>query len=192
MVAALKNLWHRRITQFWPGVKNGIGFRWYWPWFVWSQIEWVENCMEEDINAWAAKCADCKVREPTQNAQAHAKCAGPRKVRGPTQSVRAALWVRGRQKCVGRGSTARAALSARAAIAWRGEWAALPTHFPCTCHAMPTQCNRGSTHVGRYERQSPGTLRVKYTAQNSHWCIFPHYNNKITDVQLMAWCNQAA
>ena len=65
------------------------------------------------------------------------------------------LWVRGtpsartRAKCLGRGSSARVALSARAAIAWRGEWAALPTHLPRTCHAMPTQCNCGSTHVGR-------------------------------------------
>ena len=62
----------------------------------------------------------------------------------PTQSARAALWVRGTQsarmraKCVGRGSIARAAMSARDAIAWRGEWAALATHLPRTCHAMPT------------------------------------------------------
>ena len=123
--------------------------------------------MDKDINAWAAKRAGCKVREPTQNARAHAKCADPRKVRGPTQSARAAFWVRGtpsartRAKCVGRGSIAWAALSARAAIAWRGEWAALPTHLSRTCHSMPTQCNRGSTRVGRDEPQSPGTLRVK-------------------------------
>ena len=100
------------------------------------------------------------------------KCASRRIVPGPTQSARAhakcgaALWVRGtrsarkRAKCVGRGSIARAALSARAAIAWRGEWAALPAHLPRTCHAMPTQCNRGSTRVGRNEPQSPGTLRA--------------------------------
>ena len=96
--------------------------------------------MEKDINAWAAKRAGCKMREPTQNARAHAKCADPRKVCGPTQSARAALWVRGtasarmRAKCVGSGSIARAALSARAAIAWKGEWVALPTHLPRTCH----------------------------------------------------------
>ena len=123
--------------------------------------------MEKDINAWAAKRAGCKVGEPTQDARAHAKCADPRKVRGPTQSARAALWVRGapsvrtRAKCVGRGSIARAALSARAAIAWRGGWAALSTHLPRTCHSIPTQCNRGSTRVGRDEPQSLGTLRVK-------------------------------
>ena len=123
--------------------------------------------MEKDINAWAAKRAGCKVHEPTQNARAHAKCMDPRKVRGPTQSARAALWVRGtpsartRAKCVGRRSIARAALSARAAIAWRGEWAALPTHLPRTCHSMPMQCNCGSSHVGRDEPQSPGTLRVR-------------------------------
>ena len=64
-----------------------------------SQIEWVENCMEEDIKAWARA----------------AKSASPREMRGPTQSART------RAKCVGRGSIARAALSARAAIAWRGE-----------------------------------------------------------------------
>ena len=122
--------------------------------------------MKKDINAWAAKRAGCKVCEPTQSARTHAKCADPRKVRGPTQSARAALWVRGtpsartRAKCVGRGSIARAALSARAAIAWRGEWAALPTHLPRTCHSTPTQCNRGSTRVGRDEPQSPGTLRA--------------------------------
>ena len=97
-----------------------------------------------------------------------AKCVSPRKMRGPTQGARAALWMRGtasartRARCVGRGSIARAALSARAAIAWRGEWAALPTHLPSTCHSMPTQCNRGSTRVGRDEPQSPGTLRVKF------------------------------
>ena len=119
-------------------------------------------------NARVAKCASPrKVRGPTQSARTHAKCAGPRKVRGPTQSSWAALWVRGtpsartRAKCVGRGSIARAALNERAAIAWRGEWAALPTHLPRTCHSMPTQCNRGSTRVGRDEAQSPGTLRVK-------------------------------
>ena len=127
----------------------------------------VVHCNIKHINAWATKRAGCKVREPTQNARAHAKCADPRKVHGPTQSARAALWVQGtpsartRAKCVGRGSIARAALSARAAIAWRGEWAALPTHLPRTCHSMPTQCNRGSTRVGRDEPQSPGTLRVK-------------------------------
>ena len=94
------------------------------------------------------------------------KCAAPCKVRGPTQSARTALWVRGtpnawtRAKCVGRGSIARAALSARTAIARSSEWAALSTHLPRTCHAMPTQCNRGSTRVGRDEPQSPGTLRV--------------------------------
>ena len=108
-----------------------------------------------------------------QSARAHTKCAGPRKVRGPTQSARAHAKSAGcpmragtpsartRAKCVGRGSIAPAALSARAAIAWRGEWAALPTHLPHTCHSMPTQCNRGSTRVGRDEPQSPGTLRVK-------------------------------
>ena len=102
-----------------------------------------------------------------QSAWTHAKCADPRKVRGPMQSMRAAFWVRGalsaqiRAKCVGRGSITWAALSAWAAIARSGEWAALSTHLPRTCHAMPTQCNHGSTHVGRNEPQSSGTLRVK-------------------------------
>ena len=41
-----------------------------------TRIEWVENCMENDINAWATKCAGCKVREPTQSARANAKCVG--------------------------------------------------------------------------------------------------------------------
>ena len=88
-----------------------------------------------------------------QSARAHAKCAGCVMSAGAPSA-------RTRAKCVGRGSIARAALSARAAIAWRGEWAALPTHLPRTCHSMPTQCNRVSTRVGRDEPQSPGTLRV--------------------------------
>ena len=60
-------------------------------------------------------------------------------------------------KCAGvRGTPlARDALSARAVIARSGEWAALSTHFPRTCHAMPTQCTRGSKRVGRAEPQSP-------------------------------------
>ena len=121
---------------------------------------------QQDASAWAAKYAGCKVRGPTQSARTHAKCADPRKVRGPMQSTWAAFWVRGalsvqiRTKCVGRGSIAWAALSAWAAIARSGEWAALSTHLPRTCRAMPTQCNRGSTHVGRNEPQSSGMLRV--------------------------------
>ena len=91
-----------------------------------------------------------------------------RTLRGP-QSARecAERHVRGtRPECVGRGSNARAALSARAVIARSGEWAALSTHFPRTCHAMPTQCNRGSTRVGRAEPQSLGTLRVKTSTKS--------------------------
>ena len=130
-----------------------------------------------------------------QSARAHAKCAGPRKVRGPTQSARAYAKCAGcvmsagdgkcvdvraieprpthfAAKCVGRGSIARAALSARATIAWRGEWAALPTHLPRTCHSMPTQCNRGSTRVGRDEPQSPGMLRVKHV-MHIFWIYWP-------------------
>ena len=112
--------------------------------------------MEKDINAWAAKRAGCKMGGPTQSERTHAK-------RAPTQSAWAALWVRGapsartRAKCVDRGSIARAAVSAQAAIALRGGWAALSTHLPRTCHSMPTQCNRGSTRVGRDKPQSLGT-----------------------------------
>ena len=111
------------------------------------------------------QCMGRKVRG-LQSARTHAKCADPRKVRGPMQRTRAAFWVRGalsaqiRAKCVGRGSIAWAALSAWAAIARSGEWAALSTHLPRTCRAMPTQWHRGSTHVGRNEPQSSGTLRV--------------------------------
>ena len=116
--------------------------------------------MEKGINAWAAKRAGCKVREPKQNARTHAKCAGPRKVHGLRYESRGRQ-VHGRARNAwDGGSIARAALSARVAIAWRGEWAALPTHLPRTCHSMPTTCNRGSTRVGRDEPQSPGTLRV--------------------------------
>ena len=102
-------------------------------------------------------------------------------MRGPTQSARAALWVRGapsartRAKCVGRDSIARAALSARAAIAWRGGWAALSTHLPRTCHSMPTQCNCGSTRVGRDEPQSLGTLRVNGWDAVSDLCLIFFY-----------------
>ena len=137
--------------------------------------------MEKDINAWAAKRAvkkfasPRKMRGPTHNARTHAKCAGPHKVRGLPyecggRQVRGhAQNARTRAKCVGRGSIARAALNARATIAWRGEWAALPTHLPRTCHSMPTQCNRGSTRVGRDEPQAPGTLRVrKHTLSQWH------------------------
>ena len=149
------------FTRFWPWVKTCIGFRWYWPWFA-----WIANWMGWKFNGTGHQCMGRQVRG-LQNARAHSKCAGPRKMRGPTPSAWAALWVRGtpsartHAKCVGRGSIAWAALSARAAIAWRGEWAALPTHVPRTCHAMATQCNRGPTRVGRDEPQSPGTLRIK-------------------------------
>ena len=136
------------------------------------KIAWKRISMHGPPSARVAKFASPRImRGPTHNARTHAV---PRKVRGPAQSARAASWVRGtpsartRAKCVGRGSIARAALSARAAIAWRGEWAALPTHLPRTCHSMPTQCNRGSTRVGRDEPQSPGTLRVSIRCVDNH------------------------
>ena len=96
-----------------------------------------------------------------------AQCAS-RTLRGPQNARECAeRHVRGtRAECVGRGSIARAALSARAVIARSGEWAALSAHFPRTCHAMPTRCNRGSTRVGRAEPQSPGTLRVNRNSYN--------------------------
>ena len=154
------------------GLKNGIGFRWYWAWFA-----WITNWMGWQLHGKGYQCVGCQARG-LQSARAHTKCAGPSKVRRPTQSAQATLWVRGtasawlRAKCVGRGSIVRAALSARAAIAWRGEWAALPTHLPCTCHSMPTQCNRGSTRVGRDEPQSTGTLRVNTWGQSpSSWSV---------------------
>ena len=75
------------------------------------------------------------------------ECAG-RQVRGRGPIARS-HWVRGPQ--------------------WRVEWAALPTHLPRTCHAMPTQCNRGSTRVGRDEPQSPGTLRVNSPNPHVQW-----------------------
>ena len=139
------------------GLTNGIGFRWYWAWFA-----WIANWMGWKLHGKGYEC----MGRGLQSARAHAKCVGPLKMRGPMQSAQAALWVRGtpsartRAKCVGRGSIAPAALSARAAIAWRGEWAALPTHLPRTCHLMPTQCNHCSTRVGCDEPQSPGVLRV--------------------------------
>ena len=81
--------------------------------------------MEKDINAFAAKRAGCKVREPTQNARAHAKCVDPRKVQGPSQSERAALWVRGLQL--------------------RGEVSG--PHCPRTSPALAIQCPRNATAV---------------------------------------------
>ena len=111
-----------------------------------------------------AKCAGPRIMRGTT--RTHAKCAGPRKVRGLRHECGDA------KKCVGRGSIARAALSARAAIAWRVEWAALPTHLPRTCHSMPTQCNCCSTRVGRDEPQSPGTLRVN---------VHEYFQNSILD-----------
>ena len=118
------------------GLKNGIGFRYYWAWFAWiaNWMGWKLH-WKNDINAWTAKCAGCKVHEPTQSAQT-------------------ALWVCGtpsawtHAKCMGSGLIVRAALSARAAIVWGGEWTTLPTHLPCTCHAMSTQCKRGPTRFG--------------------------------------------
>ena len=138
------------------------------------------------------QCVDRQVRR-LQNARAHAKGAGPRKVRRPTQNAWAALWVRGtpsartRAKSVGRGSIARAALSAQDAIAWRGEWATLPTHLPRTCHAMPTQCNRGSTRVGRNKQQLPATLRVNDIGViDMYWC--KHYKMSSLKLSLpMTW-----
>ena len=111
-----------------------------------------------------------------------AQCAS-RALRGPQNARECAeRHVRGtRAECVGRGSIARAALSARAVIARSGEWAALSAHFPRTCHAMPTQYNRGSTRVGRAEPQSPGTLRVKAKAiinlSDDYWKIMLKFNS---------------
>ena len=73
------------------GLKNGIGFIWYWAWFA-----WIANWMGWKLHAKRYQCMGHQVRG-LQSARSHAKCADPRKVRGPTQSARAALWVRGRQ-----------------------------------------------------------------------------------------------
>ena len=137
----------------------------------------------KDSNAWASKCA------------------GPRKVRWPTQSAQAVIWVRGtpsartRAKCVGGSPISRAALSARAAILWRGEWAALPTHLPRTCHAMPTHCNCGSTRVGRDEPQSPGTLRVNYALKLNIFNMWlnvrtPYTSWRLTETGLCYACHR--
>ena len=107
------------------------------------------------------KLAGSQIAFAKLSAHGPAFCAS-RTLRGPQNARECAKrHVRGtRAECVGRGSIARAALSARAVIERSGEWAALSAHFPRTCHAMPTQCNRGSTRVGHAEPQSPGTLRV--------------------------------
>ena len=80
-----------------------------------SQIKWVENCMEKDMNKWAAKCAGCKLCEPTQSAGT-------------------ALWMRGtpsartRAKCAGR---------TECVERWVGRTVHTPPlHLPCNAHAM--------------------------------------------------------
>ena len=128
-------------------------------------IEWVENCMEKDINAWAAKRAGCKVREPTQNTRAHAKCTDPPKVRGlryewGDANCTDVCEMHGRRfncaghtECAGRNCVER--------------WvAALPTHLLRTCHSLSKQCNRGSTCVRHDEPQSASMLRVKNAIWN--------------------------
>ena len=164
------------LARFWPWVKTGIGFRWYWPWFAWF-ANWMGWKLHRPPSVRAAKCTSPrKVRGPTQCERTHTKRAEPRKARGL-------------HECVGRGSIARAALSARAAIAWRGEWDALPPHLPRTWHEMPTQCNRGSTRVGRDKPQSPGTFRVKnYTFNYIYFFIFDDASVSGEQLSHYQWC----
>ena len=132
----INRLWRR----FWfrPWVK-----KWYWLYIILGVIS-----LDTKLNGLKIACKRISMYGlPSSRV---AKYAIPRKVRGSTQSARAhakcagcVMSVRTRAKCVGRGSIAWAALSARAAIAWRGEWAALPTHpppppphLPFNAHAM--------------------------------------------------------
>ena len=118
------------------GSQNRICFRLQWPW---------SPCVAN----WTAQI----LHGP------NSRCIGRKKNR-TTQSARAALWAgvtpsaSARAKFVGCGSVAQGALSAWAAIAWSIEWAALPTNLPSTCHALPTQCNGGSTRVDRNRKAS--------------------------------------
>ena len=156
--------WHDMINTLWGGYElgsqKGIGLRLYWLWFAYAA-----NWMDRILLGARCRCIGRKMRG-LQSARPHAKCAGrflstrahakcagrvlsawdakcaeAREMRGPRLSCA------GRTECVGGNCVEQ----------WVG---ALPTHLPRTCHAMPTQCNRGSTHVGRDEPQSPGTLRV--------------------------------
>ena len=170
------------LTRYWGGSDSHIGLKMVLAWdsigrdLLRSQIEWVENCMEKDTNARDAKCGGCKVREPTQSARANAKCAD---CAMSVQDVKCQS-ARTSAKCVGRSSIAQAALSVRAAIAWRGKWAALHTHLPRTCHAMPRQCNRGSTRVDRDEPQLPGTLRVNRPIRETCSASMVYYDHMNT------------
>ena len=94
MVAALTNLWHDWHHSD-LGLKNCIGFRWYWPWFA-----WIANWMGWKFHGTGHQCMGRQVRGPTQNARAHAKCVGcamsaRRQVRGRTQNAWAAVQLRG-------------------------------------------------------------------------------------------------
>ena len=107
-----------------------------------SQIELIENCMEKYINAWAAKCAGCKVRDPTQSerptqsARAHAKCAGcimsarDAKCADASKMCGQRFNCAGRTECPGRNCMGR----------WVGRTAHVPSpHLPCNANAMQPQ-----------------------------------------------------
>ena len=128
------------------GLKNGIGFRWYWAWFA-----WIANWMGWQLHGKGYQCLGRQARG-LQIAQSHAKCAGPRQVPGPMQSARAhakcagcimsvgdgkctdAREMRGprfncagRTECTGRNCVER----------WVGRTAhAPPPHWPFNAHAM--------------------------------------------------------
>ena len=170
-VIYIQNLpWFLHLAKFWDGTRSGT--RWY-GCCSYKNVTWL---IVLAVICVGGKFAGSQIALAKLSAHGPAQCAS-RTLRGPQNARQCAeRHVRGtRAECVGRGSIARAELSARAVIARSGEWAALSTHFPRTCHAMPTQCNRGSTRVGRTEPQSPGTLRVKDVCVMDEWWIFYIY-----------------
>ena len=125
------------------GLKNGIGFRWYWAWFA-----WITNWMGWQLIGKGYQCVGCQARG-LQSARAHTKCAGPSKVRRPTQS--AGL----RYECGGR-QVRGCAQNTWAAVQLRGpHWVRGPQlrgevsgpHCPHTSPAPAIQCPRNATAV---------------------------------------------
>ena len=160
----INRLWRR----FWfrPWVK-----KWYWLQIILGVI-----CLDSILNGLKFAWKSISMHGPPS--ERVAKCAIPRKMRGPPKKCADPRKVRGlRYECGGRQVRGRAR-NAWAAVQLRGphrvrgpqlRGEVSGPHLPLTCHSMPSQCNRGSTRLGRDEPQSPGTLRVNIKT------VFPRY-----------------
>ena len=127
-----------------------------------SQIEWVEHFLDQNVDVWAAKCVVCKMRGPKQSTETDSKYTD-RALSGRDANSADLRKMHGLQfNCAGR-------VDCATAIAQSSEWATTSTHLPRTCLAMHTECNRGSTRVGRDALQSPGAVRV-YSRIAMEWC----------------------